>query len=286
MKIAIVAMLFPGATTMSHDALTYSLRRLLVVLASTSFWLQAALQLPGQELKEFDSDYLQSPPGGPELNRAEQEIFRLTNEFRKQHGRDELKSDKRMEKAAGYFAAYMARTDKYGHEADGNRPADRMALFDYDQCIAAENIAYQMKSTGFSTDELAQKFFDGWKNSPSHRENMLDPDLKEMGVAIGHAPGSDRYYTVQDFGRPKSAAIHFQISNQTADTLHYRLKTTSARKPSEENLELPPKTTMFHTRCRPTTVDWGWTEKRDEVKIGDKQEFVVTKTADGYNVKR
>src|SRR3954464_7617824 len=231
------ATLYPGATTMFHDALTYSLRPLLVLLASTSFLLQMSQRAPGQVLKEFDSDYLQSPPSGPELNKAEREIVRLTNEFRKQHGRGELKPEKRLERAASYFAAFMARTEKYGHEADGNKPAERMALFDYDDCISAENIAYQMKSTGFSTDELAQRFFDGWKNSPPHRENLLDPDLKEIGVSISHSPASDRYYAVQDFGRPKSASIHFQISNRTPDTLHYKLKTNGRGKPSEGVME-------------------------------------------------
>jgi uncharacterized protein YkwD len=277
-------MLFPGATTMTYAAFRHFLRRLLVVFASMTFLMQVPLLLPGQELKEFDSYYLQSPPGGPELNEAELDLVRLTNEFRKQHGREELKQEKRLGKTAAYFAAYMARTDKYGHDADGNRPADRMSLFDYDRCIAAENIAYQMKSTGFSTDELAQKFFDGWKNSPPHRENMLDPDLKEVGVAIAYAPTSDRYYAVQNFGRPKSASIHFQIANHTADTLHYKLKIIGHTKPSEGSFELPPKTTMFHTRCRPTTTDWGWTEKDDEVKIRDEQEVVITKAALGYKV--
>jgi uncharacterized protein YkwD len=269
---------------MVRDGLTYSLRPLLVVLASTSFWLQTAVQLPGQELKEFDSDYLQSPPGGPELNRAEQEIFRLTNEFRKQHGREELKADNRLEKAAAYFAAFMARTDKYGHDVDGNRPAERMTLYDYDYCITAENIAYRMKSSGFSTDELASGFFEGWKNSLPHRENMLDPDLKEMGVAIGHAPGSDRYYAVQDFGRPKSAMAHFQIANHAVETLRYRLVSTKRGKPAEQALDLPPMTTMFHTRCRPTTIDWGWTEKDDGVTAKNRRAYVITKTARGYEL--
>jgi uncharacterized protein YkwD len=271
---------------MFNDALTQLLRPLFVLLVSTSFLLQVAPRLAGQELKEFDSDYLESPPSGPELSRAEQEIVRLTNEFRKQHGRAELKPEKRLERAAAYFAAYMARTDKYGHEADGNKPAERMALFEYDDCIAAENIAYQMKSTGFSTDELAQKFFDGWKNSPPHRENMLDPDLQELGVTIGHSPDSDRYYAVQDFGRPKSASIHFQVSNKTEDTLHYSLKINGRGKPSDGIVELPPKTTMFHTRCRPTKIDWKWTDKDDVVKVTDKEAFVITKSADGYKVTR
>jgi uncharacterized protein YkwD len=271
---------------MFHDPLTYYLRPILLACAFTGLFSQAALRLLGQELKEFDSDYLQSPAGGPELNKAEREIVRLTNEYRKQQRLGELRPDKRLEKAAGYFAAYMARTDKYGHEADGNRPADRMALFDYGNCIAAENIAYQMQSKGFSTGELAQKFFDGWKNSPPHRENLMDPNLMEIGVAIGHAPGSDRYYAVQDFGRPKSASNHFQISNQTSDTLRYKLITVGRGKPSEDSLELPPKTAMFHARCRPTTLDWGWTEKDDAVKVSDKQEFVITKTGGVYTVKQ
>jgi len=35
-----------------------------------------------------------------------------------------------------------------------------------------------------------------------HLENMLDADVMETGVAIGHDPKSDRYYAVQEFGRP------------------------------------------------------------------------------------
>src|SRR5258708_22688748 len=102
-------MLFPGATIMFYDALTHFLRALFVVLASSSFLLLAAVRLPGQELKEFDSDYLQSPSGGPELNKAEQEIVRLTNEFRRQHRLDEVKPNKQLAKAAGYLSPSVAR---------------------------------------------------------------------------------------------------------------------------------------------------------------------------------
>ncbi|HEX5471939.1 MAG TPA: endonuclease/exonuclease/phosphatase family protein [Lacipirellulaceae bacterium] len=276
---------FAGINAMVRDFLPHGLRPMLIV-PLFFLLLQPAARGVSQELKEFDSDYLQPPAGGPALNEAEQQIVRLTNEFRKEHGRAELKPDKRLQKSAAYFAAYMARTDKYGHEADGNEPAERMSLMGYDYCIAAENIAYQMKSTGFKTEELAKDVFEGWKNSPPHRANMLDPDLEEMGVAIGYAPGSDRYYAVQDFGRPKSAAIHFEVANHTADTLHYTVRTSSRGKPKKRVIVLPPRTVMFHTRCRPATIDWDWTQKDDAVRAENRQKLVITKSAGGYDVAR
>src|SRR5262245_10735886 len=83
-------------------------------------------------LKKFDARYLRPPKGGPQLRKAEQEVFRLTNAFRKQQGREPLNADKQLDKAAAYFAAYMARTDKYGHEVDGNRSEDRIAAYKYE----------------------------------------------------------------------------------------------------------------------------------------------------------
>ncbi len=132
-----------------------------------------------------------------------------------------MKPDDKLHKAASYFAAFMARTNKYGHEADGNHPWERVALFGYDYCVVAENISFQMKSTGFETKELANSFVEGWKESPPHRKNMLQPHVTETGVAIGHAPGSDRYYAVQLFARPQSEAIQFQVTNRTDELVRY-----------------------------------------------------------------
>src|SRR5262245_31996406 len=110
-----------GATIMSGDVLTRLFRVVLgVAVAVTFFWLAVASGA-GADLKAFDARYLQSPRGGPQLRKAEQEVFLLTNAFRKQNGREPLKASKDLEKAAAYSAAYMARTGKYGHEVDGNR---------------------------------------------------------------------------------------------------------------------------------------------------------------------
>ena len=183
---------------MPYDSLTHFSRLLFAVIASASFLLQATSQPPAQKLKEFDARYLRSPRGGPQLRKAEQEVFHLTNEFRKQAGREPLKAEKRLEKAAAYFAAFMARTDKYGHEVDGNKSEDRIAAYEYEACLTAENIAYAVNSDGFTTEDLARTFFEMWKKSPPHRDNMLDPDAKDVGIAIAFVPASGRYYVVQD----------------------------------------------------------------------------------------
>ena len=271
---------------MSYDALTRFWRLLFAILTSASFLLPSVSQLQAQQLKEFDSRYLESPRGGPQLRKAEQEVLRLTNAFRKQAGQEPLKTERRLEQAAAYFAAFMAQTDKYGHEADGNKSEDRIAAYEYEACLTAENIAYAMNSDGFTTEDLARTFFEMWKKSPPHRDNMLDPDAKEVGIAIAFAPASGRYYVVQDLARPKTAMIHFQATNQTTETLRYRVKSAGHGEPPSDEIELPPRGTMVHASCRSAKLDWSWTKKDDETAAENNQQFVIRRTEKGYEVSK
>ena len=145
----------------------------------------------------------------PEVGVVTRLIMEGTNEFRKEEGRAELKSQPQLVATARDFADFLARTDKFSHEADGSDPSERAKKHDYDPCIVAENIAYEYNSAGFESDELARRFIEGWKKSPGHRKNMLDPDLLEAGMAVAQSKESGKYYAVQVFGRPRSAAIEF-----------------------------------------------------------------------------
>jgi uncharacterized protein YkwD len=239
----------------------------------------------GQQLKELDANYLGWPRGGPDLARAEEAMFRLTNDFRKTHRQAPLKWNKALDGSAAYFAAYMARTDKFGHTADGNEPTERMTAYGYDSCIDAENIAYQRERSGSSAGAVAQKFFEIWRDSPPHRENMLGPDLTEIGIAIGYSPASNRYYAVQNFGRPASATIEFEVANRTGETLQYRVRTSLEPGNSEpELIELPARMTMWHTNCGPPSIDWGWTKIDDRVRVADNRKFVVEKSGSEFRV--
>jgi hypothetical protein len=238
----------------------------------------------GQELKQFDADYLQLSARNPEWEPAVDAIVSLTNELRKEHSLGPLKVDKKLRRAAEYFAAYMAGTNKFSHDADGNRPADRVALFGYKACITAENIAYQEKPGGFKPAELAKLIVEGWKKSPEHLANMLDPDLTEIGVAVGHDPKSNRYYAVQVFGRPESAAIQFEVTNKTTEPLQYSVAEAGREKSPAKAFELPPGTSMHHMRCRSAVLDWGWTESADNVAAKSGRAYAITKSARGHQV--
>ena len=147
-----------------------------------------------------------------------------------------------LEAAAQGFARFMARTGKYGHTADGRRPAQRAAAAGYDYCLVAENIAYQYRSGGYpSGAKLGAELVEGWKNSPEHRQNMLLPAATETGVGV--AQGEDgRYFAVQMLGRPKSAAIRFSVENRSGESVQYKAGGKSYR--------LAPRVTRTHTVCR------------------------------------
>jgi hypothetical protein len=150
----------------------------------------------------------------------------------------------------------MATTDRYGHDADGRRPSERVQRFGYDYCLVAENIGYQYNSTGFTTEELAPRFVEGWKNSLPHRQNMLDPDVHEIGVAVARSENTGYWYGVQILGRPKSAAIEFQIENRSDAAVEY---TVDGR-----TFPLPPRYARTHLRCRPAKVAFGFREQSVE----------------------
>lgn len=102
-------------------------------------------------------------------------------------------------------SALMAKTDKYGHTADGRQSSERARSHGYDYAVLAENIAYQYSSAGFTPVELARRFTKGWGESPSHRKNILTAEITEIGVAVARSAASGRYYAVELLGRPKIA---------------------------------------------------------------------------------
>ncbi len=188
------------------------------------------------------------PVKKPDPAKVKEQIVTATNQFRRQEKRGELKVNAQLAQAAQAFAEYMARTDKFSHEADGKKPADRVTAAGYKYCIVAENIAYDFNSAGFSTEELAQGLMDGWKKSPGHRKNLLDPDLSEIGVGLAQSSKTGRYYAVQDFGRPKSEEVKFKLTNQTGEAVKYTL--------DGKTYSIQPRYIVTHEICRPADLQF------------------------------
>ena len=182
----------------------------------------------------------------PDLARVEAIIVDRTNDFRREMGLGGVDSDAKLEAAARYFAEYLARHDRYGHQADGKEPVDRTVRHGYDHCFVAENISYQYSSADFATTELAQRYVEGWKNSPGHRRNMLAPAATDIAVAVARSQKSGRYYAVQMFGRPRSRSVEFRITNNARQMVSYRLQ--------DEEFSLAPGEGRIHTQCAPAEL--------------------------------
>ena len=148
------------------------------------------------------------------------------------------------------FATFMARTGQLSHTADGQTPEARAKVHGYDPCLIAENIASQHHPAGFTTEALAEGFFEGWQHSLDHRKNLLDPAVTEIGVGIAQSQQTGAYYAMQLFGRPMPQQIAFQLTNHTDATITYAV--------DGQVFPLPPRTTRSHQPCRPPEVTFQW----------------------------
>lgn len=177
---------------------------------------------------------------------ASRSIVATTNAFRRAEGLPPLSVDKALEQAAQRFARFMAKTGRYGHGADGHTPAERATARGYASCIVAENLAMVYRSEGYdSADALAGGIVEGWKQSPGHRRNMLDPAITHTGVAVAEA-SDGRYFAAQMLGRPKSQAIRFSVRNVAGEAVRY---TVDGR-----TYTLGPRVTRTHSVCRPVEL--------------------------------
>jgi uncharacterized protein YkwD len=179
----------------------------------------------------------------PDLPRVEALVLEGTNEFRGKERLSQLKQDESLERAARKFAEFMARSGEFSHEADGSTPSARARAGGYDFCLVSENISYQYGSAGFQTADLARRLVEGWKGSPGHRKNMLEPDVIHTAVAVAHSTGKgmQRYYAVQMFGRPRSASVDFEVANHTRAPLSYRV--------GDRAFTLQPRSIRTHGEC-------------------------------------
>jgi hypothetical protein len=184
----------------------------------------------------------------PDLAKAEDLIEEATNAFRAEQGLGRLMPAAKLSRAARGFAEFMARTDEYGHHADGSSPSDRAKRAGYDYCLVSENISFQYSSAEFETADLARRYVQGWKDSPGHRANMLEPDATDVAVAVAQSARTRKYYAVQLFGRPLSRSTEFRVTSAARRRFDYRV----GGKP----YSLEPRQARVHTTCGPPKVSF------------------------------
>jgi uncharacterized protein YkwD len=100
--------------------------------------------------------------------------------YRVNHKLSRLTIDPALQQAAEEQVLAMARADRMSHEVGGTLMSRLNGRLDH--TTAVENI-----SAGYHT--LAEAF-SGWRDSPSHNKNMLNPAMRRMGIATAYVPDS------------------------------------------------------------------------------------------------
>lgn len=212
-------------------------------------WAQAPPKPPeapqGNETVEVTS--AQTGPYRPQYNpdfaKVKAAVATRTNAFRKQQKLEPLAEDDLLNQTAQQFAEFMAKNNRYGHSADGGTVFQRVEVHKYEVCYIGENIALYFKSNGYTTAALSDACFDGWKNSPGHRENMLRPYVTQTGLGLAQSADTGAFFAVQLVGRPKSQQLKLDVVNESGKPVDMAL--------GELRLTLPPGAGRNITLCLP-----------------------------------
>ena len=122
-------------------------------------------------------------------------VFALTNAEREKNGLKPLKWDETLALLAQVHCEDMIERDFFDHiNPDGETPFDRMKDFDIAYWTAGENIAAGQLSP--------EAVMEAWMNSKRHRENILNPNFRSLGISVLKG-GSHGIYWVQEFAQLK-----------------------------------------------------------------------------------
>lgn len=126
----------------------------------------------------------------------------LANADRVDNNIDGLRINPKLVVAAQAKANDMAEKGYFAHVTpDGHDSWYWFELVDYDYSHAGENLAVD-----FSESSDVER---AWMNSPTHRDNILNENYTEIGIATarGMYKGRETTFAVQMFGRPSAREV-------------------------------------------------------------------------------
>jgi uncharacterized protein YkwD len=134
---------------------------------------------------------------GESTSMSVKDLISLTNVERAKNGLSALKENAELDQAASAKAQNMFAENYWAHYSpSGKDPWGFILAAGYKFTYAGENLAKNFHS---ASDVVV-----AWMNSPTHRENLLNPHYTDIGMAVadGNLQGSDTILVVQEFGAP------------------------------------------------------------------------------------
>jgi uncharacterized protein YkwD len=172
--------------------LPFLLVGLVALLTSASFGQNAVpIRLASADSIE---DLFSPRPNSTNFNvdSLERQAFVQVNKVREHNGLGDLSWSDQLESVARLHSDNMAEFQFFSHKGMDNKYVSQRAD---DAHVGAwrsigENIAFMR---GY--DDPVKMAVDLWLESPTHRQNMLDPNWKESAIGVGVAQDGSVYFT-------------------------------------------------------------------------------------------
>ena len=130
-----------------------------------------------------------------ESSKLADQVLQITNLERAALDLPPVVSSDRLQEAADKFACQMIEEGFFDHydPKTGRGPGERAVAAKYVYYLIGENLA--------AGQETAADVMRVWMESPTHRDNILEPSFKDIGIAV-RSLGGETLYWVVEFGDP------------------------------------------------------------------------------------
>lgn len=136
-----------------------------IIILSLSFWSLISSNFHQEQVLSISS------------GQTSELLLESTNSKRVDSGSQALKLNRNLNSAAQAKANDMVKKNYWSHiSPNGDEPWIYFENANYNYLKASENLAYGFKSSDSTVN--------GWMNSPSHKQTMLDKDVQEVGFGI------------------------------------------------------------------------------------------------------
>lgn len=183
---------------------------------------------------------------------TKKKIIELTNEEREKIGLNPLKESPLLDSSAEEKANDMITKDYWSHiNPQGAQPWVLFGKVGYRYQHAGENLAKDFNSS--------EQTITAWMNSPGHKENIVNGNYKEIGVAVidGVLEGRKTRFVVQHFGTPYTMNT---VASKTGRVISYKEWCTGKEINIYENEIIIKKASDGNTYGM-TVGDWSCYEK-------------------------
>lgn len=204
------------------------------------------------------------------VSQEAKKIVVLTNELRQSLNLNLLQENTQLTQSAIWKAQDMAVKQYFAHMGpDGMKLTNWLNKSNYDYKFGGENLAM-----GFSN---AEDVMSAWYKSPSHYNNIIDPDFNEIGVGIstGMYNNMETIFIAQHFGSRKIST--------TTDNIE--INTISDYKAGEIEIQEPSVNNTINIENKATKTDV-LAEKQPTEEINISKPEITPEIANSVNVDR